>query len=181
MARNKFWSRVGLGAVLILIIPVVGQAKSRAATPLRLSIPRLNVSAPIQARGVNWRKIMLPPSSAAAVAWYHDGVVPGQPGTAVMYGHLTDQHFHPAVFASLRKLKPKDPIVVTDAAGTKYTFVVTKLDTFRSDSITTSQLEPPTKFMHLTLYTCAGHWQPKLGKYSEYLVVYTTLRSIKSR
>ncbi len=165
--------------LVALIAPQSAQAivKVHAVSPVTLTIPRLKVSAPIETRGLNARKEMRPPSGSASVAWYNAGTVPGQPGDAVIYGHLTDQHFGPAVFSRLNKLHVNDKITVRDAHRTVHTFVVTKLDTFRWDSMTFAQLSQPTKFIHLNLYTCAGHWVPAGHHYSHYLVVYTKLVS----
>ncbi len=177
-----FLRRFSIIVALAVLWPVGLQAKTVGNTkPVKISIPAIHVSTSVEARGLNSRKVMLPPTSAKNVVWYNGGVAPGQPGSAIMYGHLTDIHFKPAIFSNLRKVKVKDEVIVSAADGKKYTYAVIKIDTFRSDSITSTQLTPPTKFSHLTLYTCAGHWVPKLGKYSQYLVVYTSLKSVSKK
>lgn len=157
--------------------PIFARPIIRAAVPVTLIIPRLKVSAVIEPRGLNAKKIMRPPTSARTVAWFNEGTIPGQPGNAVMYGHLTDEHFRPAVFANLGKLRLNDRLIVTDARHNVHTFAVTRVKIFRNDSLTFHQLASPTDFIHLNLYTCAGHWNVRTHQYSQYAVVYTKLVS----
>ncbi len=170
---------LSLIAVVWVLSPaaVFAKVKVKATTPVKIKISRLALSATIEAQGLTFRKVMRLPSSSRVVAWYAQGAVPGQVGTAIMYGHLTDQHFRPAVFCLLARQKKHDRIIITDARGNIHTFRVKKIAQYPSGSITSTQLAPLSKYSHLTLYTCAGQWDQRQGKYTRYLVVYTDLVS----
>lgn len=163
--------------------PLIAQARTRiqAVVPVSLQIPKINVTATVESRGLNAQKIMRLPSSGQTVAWFSGGVKPGQPGDAVMYGHLTGTHFEPTIFFNLYRLRRNDRLVVTDAKGNRHTWRVTKVKTYRADQITFAQLSGPTQFIHLNLYTCAGHWDQRLRHYTEFLVVYSDLVSSVAR
>jgi len=159
------------------LIAVPASASIRATTPVTVRIPSIKVNAQIEARGLNAQGLMQGPTLPSRVAWDRTGVIPGQPGEAVMYGHLTDNHFQPAVFSRLNYVPIGGRVVVTDSRGTVRTFKVTKKLAIRADRITYFDISRDSKYIHLNLYTCAGRWDSRLRHYTHYLVVYTTLIS----
>src|SRR5260370_35691374 len=83
--------------------------------PAFLSIPRIQARAKSISLG-------LTPGGAAAVpplaspfltSWYDRGPTPGQPGTAVILGHVDSAKVGPAIFYNLGNLRPGDLIYVT--------------------------------------------------------------------
>ncbi|MFZ0214660.1 MAG: class F sortase, partial [Candidatus Dormiibacterota bacterium] len=100
---------------------------------------------------------------------YQDGPAPGQPGDAVIDGHL-DWYTGPAVFANLAKLKPGDQIQVTMSSGQPITFQVKTLQSVPYTSAPSGLFAtsgPPT----LSLVTCAGQWDAGKQVYLNRLVV----------
>jgi len=162
-------------AIVLFVWPAITLATSRvrAVTPSALIIPKLGINATIEARGQSWSGRMLRPTMARRVAWYRDGTIPGQPGKAVMYGHLTDNSFHPAIFSQLNKLRRNDRVYVTDISGNTHVFRVTSRSTYRANEPPLRQIMGPTRYIQLNLYTCAGKWDAKTQNYTHYLVVYT--------
>jgi hypothetical protein len=57
------------------------------------------------------------------VGWYKLGPRPGDPGPAVLVGHIDDRT-GPAVFYHLRQLRPGDEILVGRRDGTTSRFLV---------------------------------------------------------
>lgn len=169
-----------IGAVWTMLpLPTAahGSTPIKAMVPTKISIPAIRVTTNVDSVGLNRAKVMRPPFSATSVAWYNRGVLPGQPGSAVMYGHLTGSRFQPAVFANLRKLKKNDLIKVTDKRGNVFTYRVRRLAVFGADSLTYDHLAEASKSSHLNLYTCAGKWDARKRRYTHYQVVYTDLVS----
>ncbi|HBA92871.1 MAG TPA: hypothetical protein DCZ08_14405, partial [Anaerolineaceae bacterium] len=86
--------------------------------PLELQIPVLNVKAPVLGVGLTAENVMDAPKGPIGdpiwhtAFWYRGSGIPGEPGTAVIAGHVTDLLSNPEIFANLHKLKPGDVIVV---------------------------------------------------------------------
>src|SRR6187551_1103237 len=90
------------------IVPIPGRA---VPPPTRLAIPRIGVDTPLETLGLDDRGEITPPRDYAKAGWYGRGVVPGQPGPAVIAGHV-DSTTGPAVFFYLSELKAGDTIQV---------------------------------------------------------------------
>jgi sortase (surface protein transpeptidase) len=98
------------------------------------------------------------------------GPVPGAAGDAVIDGHLDWWTDGPAVFWKLNEIRPGAEIDIIDAGGAKLQFKVTTLNSLHRSG------EPAGMFTTtgtpmLTLYTCAGVWEPFAETYSERLFV----------
>ena len=55
---------------------------------------------------------MRPPVDFVKVGYYREGPMPGDPGPAVLAGHVDDTS-GPKVFFRLRELRAGDPVVIT--------------------------------------------------------------------
>jgi sortase (surface protein transpeptidase) len=108
------------------------------------------------------------PRHAGDVGWYASGPQPGQPGDAVIDGHL-DWTSGPAVFWDLDKLRPGDSIQIIDHESQTMLFQVTSMATFPADGRPPAGLFTAAGPSRLSLITCAGEW--KGGQYSQRLVV----------
>src|SRR2546423_862629 len=58
-------------------------------TPVRLVIPAIKVDAKIESRGLDAQRNLDTPRDFRAVAWYNLGPRPGQPGNAIVNGHVS--------------------------------------------------------------------------------------------
>ncbi len=144
--------------------------QAAVVAPVRIQIPGIGVDAPIEPVGVTAALEMATPTQTADTGWYQSGSAPGQPGDAVIDGHLDTQTGAPAVFARLSQVRPGDALSVTLADGTQVRF---KID--RVASVPTQQ-RPAGLFANdgparLTLITCSGPWDATRGVYAERLVV----------
>jgi hypothetical protein len=178
-----------------LIDPGLDLRAGPVALPLELRIPSLRISAPVLGVGLNSKNVMDTPTGSAnepvwqKVFWYRGGGIPGKVSTATIAGHVDDVLGRPAIFASLGKLRPSDPIVVHDnRTGLDANFLVAETVTYTLqqtlDPAVLAQIygpgpvagqgpQPsPDGFSHLTLITCTGHWVNGWGTYDHRLVVY---------
>lgn len=166
---------------LILAIPVANAAAksppSRVADPVRISIPRLHLDAPVQGRGTTAKGYMVPPTSPWKVAWYLHGVRPGERGNAVMYGHINSRTSSTGVFTNLHRLRVGDRLIVTDQKKVKRTFRVTAMKYYPTAQVPLREITGESSATHLNLYTCAGRWNRWTRDYSLRLVVYTEMVS----
>ncbi len=94
----------------------------RPAEPAHLSIPELDVHADIERVGSTATGTIEVPQVGVA-GWFDEGPRPGEPGRAVVIGHLDSQN-GPGLFALLPGVKTGADISVTDAAGAVHRFQV---------------------------------------------------------
>jgi hypothetical protein len=86
------------------------------AEPARLRLASIGVDAPVTRLGTLPDGSVEVPSRWEDVGWYGGGPRPGEPGPAVLLGHV-DSKAGPAVFARLGELQPGDVVEVEDAGG----------------------------------------------------------------
>jgi LPXTG-site transpeptidase (sortase) family protein len=141
--------------------------------PSRLLIPRIAVSADIESRGLDSNRNLSTPRDFNAVAWYNQSPLPGQAGNALINGHV-DSWTGEAVFARLSELRQGDAVTVVHADGTRSSFTVTGsriLDATARDA----GLFVPAEQASVTLITCFGWWDPRLGTAAKRLLVTAAL------
>ncbi|MFK0022345.1 class F sortase [Streptomyces sp. NPDC090798] len=144
--------------------------------PTRLLIPKIDVDAPFTELAVDAEGKLQPPTAddTNLVGWYAKGVSPGEPGAAIIAGHV-DTTTSAAVFADLRELEPGDRFTVKRADGRKATFVVDNADTFAKDDFPDKRVYADTRDAEVRLITCAGDYDHSAKDYTENLVVFAHL------
>ncbi|GGX88225.1 class F sortase [Streptomyces minutiscleroticus] len=146
--------------------------RSPAAT---LSIPYLGLKAPVMGLKLNRnRELATPPlDRPELVGWYEDGPSPGEPGTAVVVGHL-DTKRGPAVFAGLGSLTPGRLIEARRADGRTAVYTVDAVETYEKDAFPNTKVYGPRNRPELRLITCGGSYDHKTG-YDSNTVVFAHL------
>ena len=166
---------VGLGALRPTAQRVVrAQDGPPAPLPVELQIPAVQIDAPIWQVGEDDDGGMESPWSDSAVGWFAPGFVPGQPGNAVIAGHV-DWVDHAAVFYFLKNLSPGDLVNVTMDDGSVLTFSVDEVDQYDDTDTPMDQIFGGSDLPHLNLITCGGVFDHSTHNYDHRLVVYTTL------
>lgn len=154
----------------------VAPASETKQSPWRLQISSIKLDAAIQEVGLTKNGDMGVPSNYTDVGWLKTGPRPGQPGNAVLAGHLNSGVNKPAVFENLHKLKPGDIVTVKDKAkNEQQRFKVTSAESY---DVTTAPLEKifgATEGSHLNLITCSGKWDKTKKDYNQRLVVFSEL------
>ncbi|MFI9268413.1 class F sortase [Streptomyces werraensis] len=146
------------------------------SAPTRLVIPSIGVNAPFTALDVNSQGQLEapPPNDTNLVGWYAKGVSPGEPGTAIIAGHV-DTKTSAAVFARLGELDKGDRFQVRRADGTRATFVVDEAESFDKDAFPDERVYADTPDAQVRLITCAGAYDHAAKDYTENLVVFARL------
>jgi sortase (surface protein transpeptidase) len=147
-----------------------------SAPPVRLSIPSIGVSTPLDRLGLAPDGSMEVPSQFARAGWFSAGTLPGQQGPAVIAGHV-DSRTGPAVFYRLRELRPGDRVEVERADGVRLRFVVEERAQYHKASLPTEAVFGPVAWPALRLVTCTGTFDRSRGSYRDNLVVYARLAS----
>ena len=144
--------------------------------PATIEIPAIDVSTSIEAVGLKENGEMAVTESFETTAWYQGGYKPGEPGNAVIGGHV-DSRNGPAVFYKLNKLSKGDEIIVKNKDGEKRTFVVLDKKEYPWDDAPLKSIFGYSPASSLNLITCTGDFDHSARNYSKRLVVYTELKS----
>jgi len=144
------------------------------ALPVRLQIPAIDVSTPLVKLGRLPDGSLEVPKDWDTAGWYDKGPRPGQPGPAVILGHV-DSKTGPAVFYQLRALRPGDTIRVGLADGRMLVFRVQRVQRYPKDQFPTEAVYFPTLNRELRLITCGGEFDYARHSYVDNIVVYATL------
>jgi LPXTG-site transpeptidase (sortase) family protein len=142
-------------------------------TPTRLVIPRINLDAAIETRGLDSNRNMLSAKDFHHAAWYDLGPTPGQPGDALINGHVS-WWTGDAVFTRLSQIRKGDEVIVIRADGTSIRFKVTAKRTV-AWSARVASLFAPSSVATLTLITCTGTWDPLIQSDTQRLLVSAVL------
>ncbi len=144
--------------------------------PTSLEIPAigLDTSDPTDLR-IDYRGALQVPTDYTKVGWFTSSAVPGDPGSAVMVGHV-DTRNGPAVFGHLDDLKPGDVIEVGRSDGGTARFGVDSVETFAKDNLPTERVYGPTTAPTLRLMTCGGPFDDGTLNYRDNVVVFATPR-----
>jgi sortase (surface protein transpeptidase) len=148
----------------------------QVALPVRLRIPAIGVSTPLVKLGRLPDGTLQVPKAWGTAGWYDQGPRPGQPGPAVILGHV-DSKSGPAVFYQLRTLRPGDTVRVGLADGRTLVFRVQRLQRYPKNQFPTQAVYFPTLGRELRLITCGGDFDYARHSYVDNIVVYATLVS----
>ena len=152
------------------------QAQPGAAAPppglSTLSIPSIGVRAPIVRVGLRADGAMQTPDPGQ-VGWYKLGPQPGDPGPAVLVGHLHTRS-GPDVFYRLGQLRPGDEILVGRPDGTTSRFRVGRLEQHPKTALPTNRIWTKANRPLLRLITCAGSIDHATGHYRDNLILYAS-------
>ena len=115
-----------------------------------------------------------PGSPGAPAAWYTGSPKPGDPGPAVILGHVNAEDGGPGIFADLRQLQPGDEVQVQREDGTTAVFLVLSGELYPKDAFPTEKVYGTTVLPELRLITCDGY-DSKTGTFEDNYVVYARL------
>ena len=140
----------------------------RPAPPGRIRIPAAGVNTGIEA--VHARRKGLEVPSPGWAGWYAGGARPGEPGRAVVIGHL-DTTDGPAIFDQVPYLKRGARIEVTDNRGAIHGYKVVGVTRVRKRRFPTNAVYGPSRHPVLVLVTCGGPYVAGRG-YRDNVLVY---------
>lgn len=166
------------GELAMRIDPVTNQARGttvprarRPARPVRVEIPSIGVDASIVPLGLNTDRTLQVPGDFGDAGWWTGGPRPGEPGPAIIAGHV-DSYTGPAVFFRLGELGRGAEIVVVRRDGTRARFRVVGREQYPKDAFPTERVYGRTPDPTLRLITCSGTFDRSSGHYLDNTVVY---------
>jgi sortase (surface protein transpeptidase) len=145
--------------------------RARAALPVRVQIPSIGVDARLVSLGIDATGALEAPKTFSDAGWWSGGTRPGDPGPAVIAGHV-DSKTGPAVFFRLRDLHRGDAVVVTRRDGSRVRFTVQRSASYPKSRFPTHAVYGPTARPALRLITCSGTFDRSSGHYLDNTVVF---------
>lgn len=151
--------------------------------PVEIDIPAIGVHSAIQYVGLNADgTIQVPPLNGSPLtneaAWYRYSPTPGQPGPAIIEGHIDSAAQGPSVFFHLGALRPGDRIDVRLRDGADTVFVVSGVREYPKSSFPTSAVYGNVPYAGLRLITCGGSFDYSTRHYMANIVVFAALHSV---
>jgi sortase (surface protein transpeptidase) len=143
------------------------------AAPVRLRIPAISVDSRLDLLGRQPDGTIAVPASPTVAGWYDEGPRPGQPGPAVILGHV-DSRKGPGVFFRLVDLKPGTLVYIDRANGTSVAFRVQRVSQVPKTNFPTDLVYSPTLEPSLQLVTCGGSFDNHARSYRDNVIAYTS-------
>ena len=138
-------------------------------SPGGLSIPQIGVDVPVTAVGTDAEGQLDVPDDASAVSWYRHGPTPGDPGSAVLAGHV-DYAGEQGVFWRLDELRVGQDFEVATADGPLPVRVVS-VDHVRKSQLPVAELFRTAGPPQVVLVTCGGPFDRAKKAYRDNVVV----------
>lgn len=156
-------------------VPDVRPASQRIAPPVSLRVPAIEVDARVVVVGLEPDGAMEIPADVRTVGWYDPfeglGVAPGEPGTAVIAGHVDSRTQGRGAFWPLRELTRGDVIEVAHADGTVTRWRVESVVRHPKTDIPIDDIFTFDGDERLALITCGGEFDRSAGAYLDNYVV----------
>jgi hypothetical protein len=140
-------------------------------TPVRVEVPSIGVASALDRLVREPSGVLQTPATPSRAGWFAGGAVPGEPGPAVIAGHV-DSKTGPAVFFRLRLLRPGALVVVGLSGGGSVRFRVTAVRSYPKDRFPTTEVYGPTPAPELRLITCGGDYDRRAGSYLDNVVAF---------
>ena len=145
--------------------------------PVRIEIPSIGVASPLDRLGRAADRTVEVPDRWERAGWYAEGTRPGDPGPAVILGHVDSKYDGPAVFYRLRELRRGDQIKVVRADGSVVRFTVDRVEQYPKTRFPTADVYYPILTPMLRLVTCGGSFDYGQRSYRSNVIVFADLAS----
>jgi hypothetical protein len=146
------------------------------AAPVHIDVPAIHLSSGLLGLHLQDDGTLQVPSDPAQAGWWSEGTIPGNPGPAIVVGHI-DSLDGPGVFYRLSALHPGDEVLIQRSDGTTVAFVVDALRQYPKNEFPTDLVYGPTSEPTLRLLTCGGDFNRGTGHYVDNVVVFAHLVS----
>lgn len=165
-------ARAPIAEQRILTPRLTGRSGTAANTvPAQLIIPAIGLRTRLTQLGLRPSGAIQVPDTTTVAGWFDDGPAPGQPGPAIIAGHV-DSVQGPAVFFNLSQLRPGDHVYVRRSDGGIVVFTVTGVRLYLKSAFPTALVYGPAPGAQLRLITCGGTFDYQRRSYLSNVVVF---------
>jgi hypothetical protein len=151
--------------------PVPRPERAAPVRPVLVTVPAIGVRSSLVPLRLDRAGALVPPADFGQAGWYVGGPTPGDPGPAVIAGHV-DSRAGPAIFFRLRDLRPGDTILVGRSDGRTARFRVAEVQRYPKNAFPTQRVYGPTPDRALRMITCGGSFDYARRSYRDNIVVY---------
>jgi LPXTG-site transpeptidase (sortase) family protein len=156
------------------VLDPTGTIRKQMPRPVRIVIPSIGLSAPVVPLGLNRDRTLQVPRRFGDTGWFRGGPEPGEPGAAVIVGHVASRS-GPAVFYRLRDVRVGEKITIRLQGGSTVRYVVNSMVRVRKSRFPTSRVYARTKQPTLRLVTCAGKIDLSTGHHPDNYIVFASI------
>ena len=141
--------------------------------PRYLKIPKLGVYARVLQVGVTKTGALGTPNNVYDTAWYTGSAKPGQPGAALIDGHVSSWTSH-GVFYGIKTLVAGDAIQIVRGDGAILNYQVVKTQVYGADNVDMQAAMTPITAgkAGLNLITCTGQVQKGTSEFNQRVIVF---------
>lgn len=155
------------------MVEEIADRREQIMTGADLTIPAIGVSTPLITLGLNADHTMEVPADFDVAGWYRYSPTPGEPGPAVIAGHV-DSRTGPAVFYRLTDLRPGDEVHVARGDGASTTFTVDRVEQHPKAAFPHDAVYGDTQDPQLRLITCGGLFDEAENAHRDNIIVYAS-------
>jgi hypothetical protein len=145
--------------------------RARPAPPVRIRVDSIGVDARVVGVGLDRAGALEVPSSWVEAGWYTRAPRPGEPGPAVIVGHV-DSTSGPAVFYRLGALHRGAGVRISRRDGSVVRFRVQRVERWAKADFPTLRVYGATRRPALRLITCGGAFDSSTGHYVDNTIVF---------
>jgi sortase (surface protein transpeptidase) len=162
------------------VSPVEPAITGTGATPIRITIPAIDVNANVLVMGLNANRTVQVPalSQVRDAGWYKFSPVPGAVGPSIILGHIDSAQYGLGVFFRLGDVRPGNVVTILRADHMLATFSVTSVAEYPKTAFPTKTVYGNTAGPALRLITCGGRFNSSTGSYLDNIVAYGALVSL---
>ncbi|MFJ4880764.1 class F sortase [Streptomyces sp. NPDC088745] len=157
--------------------PPRGTVLTKSA-PERITVPALGVDSALESLGLDAKRVMETPDDHEKAGWFTPGPTPGELGPAVIAGHVTWNGAR-SVFFDLAKAAKGTRIEVSRKDGKTATFTVDRVGRYPKNQFPTLEVYRNLDHAGLRLITCGGTYDEATRHYSDNVIVYASLTSVR--
>lgn len=178
-----------LAAVGCAPVPVAGEApvpippalperpeEQSRVEPVSVAVPGIGVDSPLLRLGLTTDGSLEVPTveESKTAGWYALGPAPGDPGPAVIVGHV-DGGGEPGVFFALHRVSVGAEVLVHREDGSELRFVVDRVREVAKAAFPTDEVYGWTERPELRLVTCGGSFDRARGSYRSNVLIFAHL------
>lgn len=142
-----------------------------ADQPRSIRIESVGISGLVQAVSTTKTRAMAAPSNIYVAGWYSGSVKPGEPGLAILDGHMTGRYAD-GIFKRLHEVQPGAVIVIELGNKVVKTFKVVDQTTLPDEQAAAYLFKKRADIpIQLNIITCGGEYNRTTGRYADRVIV----------
>jgi hypothetical protein len=158
--------------------PSTAAPEQQQPRPIRVAVPGRNIDGPVLVDGLGVTKTggfdNPPVSKPQTGSWYSLGPRPGEPGPAVILGHINGNG-QSGLFKYLDTVKRNDRIKVYREDGSIVTFKVYLTKKVVKTKFPAEEIFTDTEGPELRLISCGGDYDPANRRYLDNIIAFARL------